>query len=126
MQFKYIFGTFSAAVTFCAVYTGDPSSKPDKTVTTISLDPGDGSNPVVEALDLGVGNEHCISCTYSASCGCKASIEIKNDVSNFKVENIQVLFILISKTFYFNIKNTVHMIRWHNGLSKEVLLHTEV
>ena len=75
---------------FCANYIGDAGSKPESSVTTISLDAGDGSPLVVEALDLSNGSEHCINHTYNASCDCKARILIKNDVSNFTVENIQV------------------------------------
>ena len=81
---------FFTAVKFCANYIGDAGSKPESSVTTISLDAGDGSPLVVEALDLSNGSEHCINHTYSASCDCKATVLIKNDVSNFTVENIQV------------------------------------
>ena len=81
---------FSTAVTFCANYIGDAGSKPESSVTTISLDAGDGSPLVVEALDLSNGNRHCINHTYSASCDCKATVLIKNDVSNFTKEDIPV------------------------------------
>ena len=84
-----MFLTFSVAVRFCARYNGAGGSKPEMSVTTISLDPGDGSTPIMQALDLSVGNQHCIDYNYTKSCDCNASIEIKNNVSNFK-ENIQV------------------------------------
>ncbi len=80
------------AVQLCVTYTGDPASTPEGSVTTVTLDPGDGSPLVTQPLDLSQGNRHCMSHTYSRYCfrHCRAKLLVQNHVSEVEYSDLSV------------------------------------